>query len=194
MITASTHRAQPRRWQELWREAVTDPREPLAALDLEAFAHSQLPLGRSPSAAKAMDGREGPAKPTGGRERPPGRSPSAPEAMDGREGLAKPTGGRELPPGRSPSATDAMHGRERPQADVGGFPIRMPRSLVARMRCGDPADPLLLRELSQRGELGEVPALTPDWVGDLAASTANGVLRKYEGRALLVGEPGKTPL
>ena len=35
MITASTHRAQPRRWQELWREAVTDPRELLAALDYE---------------------------------------------------------------------------------------------------------------------------------------------------------------
>jgi len=44
------------------------------------YALPELPMGRSPSAPEAMDGREGPM----------GRSPSAPEAMDGREGLAFP--------------------------------------------------------------------------------------------------------
>jgi RNA polymerase sigma-70 factor (ECF subfamily) len=44
------------------------------------YALPELPMGRSPSAPEAMDGREGPM----------GRSPSAPEAMDGREGSAFP--------------------------------------------------------------------------------------------------------
>jgi L-lysine 2,3-aminomutase len=82
MITASTHRAQPRRWQELWREAVTDPRELLAILDLEGFADSLLgrsptatdtstsATDRSPSAATAMEGQERPAMAMDGRERP----------------------------------------------------------------------------------------------------------------------------
>jgi len=114
MITASTHRAQPRRWQELWREAVTDPRELLAALDLQAHASSLLP-----------------------------------------------------------------------QSDT-GFPLRVPRGFIARMRRGDPRDPLLLQVLPQARELVEVPGFTRDAVGDLAARTANGVLHKYDGRALLV--------
>ncbi|HET7063886.1 MAG TPA: EF-P beta-lysylation protein EpmB [Rudaea sp.] len=114
MITASTPRAQPRRWQELWREAVTDPRELLAELDLQAFASTLLP-----------------------------------------------------------------------QSDT-GFPLRVPRGFVARMRRGDPHDPLLLQVLPQVRELLEVPGFTRDAVGDLPARTANGVLHKYEGRALLV--------
>lgn len=114
MITASTLRAQPRRWQELWREAVTDPRELLAALDLQAFAETLLP-----------------------------------------------------------------------RSDT-GFPLRVPRGFIARMRRGDPNDPLLLQVLPQARELGETPGFTRDAVGDLAARAANGVLHKYEGRALLV--------
>jgi len=114
MITASTHRAQPRRWQELWREAVTDPHELLAALDLQAFADTLLP------------------------------------------------------------GSDA------------GFPLRVPRGFVARMRRGDPNDPLLLQVLPQARELDDVPGFTGDAVGDLTARTVNGVLHKYEGRALLV--------
>jgi EF-P beta-lysylation protein EpmB len=114
MITASTPRAQPRRWQELWREAVTDPRELLAELDLQALADTLL--------------------------------------------LRSDT----------------------------GFPLRVPRGFIARMRRGDPHDPLLLQVLPQARELGEVPGFTRDAVGDLAARTANGVLHKYAGRALFV--------
>ena len=114
MITASTPRAQPRRWQELWREAVSDPRELLAALDLLAFADILLP-----------------------------------------------------------------------RSDT-GFPLRVPRGFIARMRRGDPNDPLLLQVLPQARELADVPGFTSDAVGDLAARAANGVLHKYEGRALLV--------
>ena len=101
-------------WQKLWREAITDPLELLALLDLAHLADSLLP-----------------------------------------------------------------------NADT-GFALRVPRGFVARMRRGDVRDPLLLQVLPQTAELGEVPGFTRDAVGDLAARAANGVLHKYEGRALLI--------
>ncbi len=106
--------AQPRRWQRLWREAVTDPHELLRLLDLSAHAPHLLPA-----------------------------------------------------------------------ADT-GFPLRVPRGFIDRMRRGDPADPLLLQVLPQAAELGDVPGFTRDAVGDLAARAASGVLHKYDGRALLI--------
>ncbi len=106
--------AQPRRWQQIWREAVTDPVELLRLLDLSAHAADLLP-----------------------------------------------------------------------PADT-GFALRVPRGFVARMRRGDPADPLLLQVLPQAAELGEVPGFTRDAVGDLGARAANGLLHKYDGRALLI--------
>ena len=114
MITASPRIAQPRRWQELWRDAVTDPLELLAALDLAHLAGELLP------------------------------------------------------------ATDT------------GFALRVPRGFIARMRRGDPADPLLLQVLPQAAELGEAPGFAADAVGDLGARAAPGVLHKYAGRALLI--------
>lgn len=67
-----------------------------------------------------------------------------------------------------------------------GFALRVPRGFVARMRYGDPDDPLLLQVLPQARELHEVPGFIHDAVGDLAARAAKGVLHKYAGRALLV--------
>lgn len=71
-----------------------------------------------------------------------------------------------------------------------GFPLRVPRSYVARMRRGDPRDPLLLQVLPLRAELDEVSGYVADPVGDLdsraSPGAAPGVLHKYEGRALLV--------
>ncbi|RCS31051.1 EF-P beta-lysylation protein EpmB [Rhodanobacter denitrificans] len=72
-----------------------------------------------------------------------------------------------------------------PPADA-GFPLRVPRGFVARMRQGDPRDPLLLQVLPQLAELDEVPGFVTDAVGDLAAREAQGVLHKYQGRALLI--------
>lgn len=114
MITASPHRAQPRRWQQLWREAVTDPLELLDLLGLRHLADTLLPA-----------------------------------------------------------------------ADT-GFALRVPRGFVARMRRGDPADPLLLQVLPQAVELANVAGFTADAVGDLVARAASGVLHKYQGRALLI--------
>jgi EF-P beta-lysylation protein EpmB len=67
-----------------------------------------------------------------------------------------------------------------------GFALKVPRSFVARMRQGDPRDPLLLQVLPQLAELDEAPGFSDDAVGDLDAVAAHGVLHKYEGRALLI--------
>ena len=71
-------------------------------------------------------------------------------------------------------------------ADDAGFALRVPRGFVARMRHGDPLDPLLLQVLPQLAELVQVPGFGVDAVGDMAARSAQGVLHKYEGRALLI--------
>ena len=102
------------RWQQLWREAVRDPRE---LLDL---------LGLDPAALTLSD-----------------------------EAAAQ-------------------------------FPLRVPRGFIARMRRGDPDDPLLRQVLPLDAEMAPMPGFGLDAVGDTAAKAGNGVIRKYQGRALLV--------
>jgi EF-P beta-lysylation protein EpmB len=65
------------------------------------------------------------------------------------------------------------------------FPLRVPCGYVARMRRGDPHDPLLRQVLPLDEELREVPGFGDDPVGDRQAMAAPGVLHKYEGRVLL---------
>jgi len=65
------------------------------------------------------------------------------------------------------------------------FPLRVPRGFVARMRRGDPTDPLLRQVLPLAEECLAVEGFGPDPVGDLAAHKAPGVLHKYHGRVLL---------
>lgn len=62
----------------------------------------------------------------------------------------------------------------------------VPRSYVARMVPGDPADPLLRQVLPVADEHQRVEGFTADPVGDLAAEMGRGVLHKYQGRVLLV--------
>lgn len=71
-------------------------------------------------------------------------------------------------------------------AQDAGFALRVPRGFVARMRRGDPRDPLLLQVLPQLLELAEAPGFVDDAVGDLDARSAHGLLHKYQGRALLI--------
>ena len=66
------------------------------------------------------------------------------------------------------------------------FPLRVPRGFVARMRHGDPSDPLLRQVLPLDDEMRPMPGFGLDAVGDGAAKTAPGVIQKYRGRALLV--------
>ena len=66
------------------------------------------------------------------------------------------------------------------------FALRVPRGFVARMRHGDPADPLLRQVLPISDEMQVVPGFSFDAVGDGQAKKATGVIQKYRGRALLV--------
>ncbi|KRA20276.1 EF-P beta-lysylation protein EpmB [Lysobacter sp. Root604] len=66
------------------------------------------------------------------------------------------------------------------------FPLRVPRGFVARMRAGDPHDPLLRQVLPLDEELRPMPGYVLDPVGDGLAKAGDGVIRKYRGRALLV--------
>jgi len=71
-------------------------------------------------------------------------------------------------------------------AAAAAFPVRVPRAFLARMRHGDPADPLLRQVLPVREEEALAPGFSHDAVGDFAARAGAGLLHKYEGRALLV--------
>ena len=66
------------------------------------------------------------------------------------------------------------------------FPLRVPRGFVARMRPGDPFDPLLRQVLPLGVEFDAAPGYGRDPVGDLDARAGPGLLHKYAGRALLV--------
>ena len=66
------------------------------------------------------------------------------------------------------------------------FPLRVPRGYAARMRHGDPNDPLLRQVLPLDDEDRVVPGFSLDAVGDAAAKAGTGVIHKYGGRALLI--------
>ena len=73
-----------------------------------------------------------------------------------------------------------------PETLLAAFPLRVPRGFVARMRPGDPHDPLLLQVLPRADEGLQVPGYGPDPVGDLASVRTAGLLQKYRGRALVI--------
>ncbi len=72
------------------------------------------------------------------------------------------------------------------QAAARLFPMQAPGDFVARIRPGDPADPLLRQVLPQAAELESAPGFVADPLDEQTASVAPGVLHKYPGRALLI--------
>lgn len=72
------------------------------------------------------------------------------------------------------------------EAAAAQFPLRVPRGFIARMRHGDPTDPLLRQVLPLDQEMQPMPGFSLDAVGDGAAKAGHGVIRKYRGRALLI--------
>jgi EF-P beta-lysylation protein EpmB len=66
------------------------------------------------------------------------------------------------------------------------FALRVPRGFAARMRPGDPGDPLLRQVLPHDREMGVVDGFSSDPVGELASPPAEGVLHKFHGRALVM--------
>lgn len=71
----------------------------------------------------------------------------------------------------------------RPAAD---FPLKVPRTYIARMRFGDADDPLLRQVLPTASESQPTPTHEADPLREAAAGIGVGVLRKYAGRALVI--------
>ena len=66
------------------------------------------------------------------------------------------------------------------------FGLFAPRGYVARMRPGDPHDPLLRQVLPLEIEVQPTTGFSHDPVGDDAAKLRPGLLQKYHGRTLLI--------
>jgi len=72
------------------------------------------------------------------------------------------------------------------EASAGGFALLVPRPFLARIRRGDPSDPLLLQILPRAGETTAPTGYSLDPLGEAAALDGPGLLRKYQGRSLIV--------
>lgn len=76
------------------------------------------------------------------------------------------------------------------RAATGDFPLLVPRGFAARMRPGDPRDPLLLQVLPTAAEQTPAAGFTADPLDEAATLAAPGLLRKYPGRGLLLAAGG----
>jgi EF-P beta-lysylation protein EpmB len=65
------------------------------------------------------------------------------------------------------------------------FPLRVPRSFVARMRKGSLHDPLLKQVLPLKVELDAIPGYVQDPLQEMASNPVPGLLHKYHGRVLV---------
>lgn len=70
------------------------------------------------------------------------------------------------------------------------FPLKVPRSFLARMEKGNWQDPLLLQVLPQGRELEVQPGFTDDPLAEAAHNPMPGLIHKYRGRVLLVVSGG----
>lgn len=66
------------------------------------------------------------------------------------------------------------------------FPVRVPRSYVARMEKGNPHDPLLRQVLAVPEEMEAVPGFSADPLQEQDSTPVPGILHKYQGRVLLM--------
>jgi len=66
------------------------------------------------------------------------------------------------------------------------FPLLVPRGFAARMRPGDPRDPLLLQVMPTAAERVPAVGFNADPLDEAATLAAPGLLRKYPGRGLLL--------
>ncbi len=88
---------------------------------------------------------------------------------------------------RDPAELARRLGVEVAPAAAGDFPLLVPEGYLARIRPGDPADPLLLQVLPQAAELAPQPeGYSVDPLAESDCASVPGLLRKYAGRALLV--------
>ncbi|MDT8398669.1 MAG: EF-P beta-lysylation protein EpmB [Pseudomonadales bacterium] len=69
---------------------------------------------------------------------------------------------------------------------VRNFPLRVPRPYLARIKPGDPHDPLLRQVLPVTTEMLPSPGFSLDPLGESLVNPQQGLLHKYHGRALLI--------
>lgn len=70
-----------------------------------------------------------------------------------------------------------------------GFPLRVPVAFAARMRPGDPNDPLLRQVLPLLDERTAAAGYSDDPLAEASATRAPGLIHKYAHRALLIAAP-----
>lgn len=110
-------------------------------------------------------------------------------ATQARDASAAPDWRRELAEAiRHPAELYGLLGLDpgRLPAAAARFPLLVPRAFVARMRPGDPRDPLLLQVLPHAAEDDELPGWSSDPLRESEALAAPGLVRKYRGRGLLL--------
>ncbi|MDC8803568.1 EF-P beta-lysylation protein EpmB [Halomonas pacifica] len=78
-----------------------------------------------------------------------------------------------------------------PGAEAGHelFEVRVPKAYLARIRPGDPHDPLLRQVLPLGEETLEVPGYLADPLQEAEHTPAKGLIHKYAGRVLLIASP-----
>lgn len=69
---------------------------------------------------------------------------------------------------------------------IQSFPLRVPRPYLARIKPGDPRDPLLLQVLPLKAENAAHSGYSNDPLGELGVNQTPGLLHKYAGRVLLI--------
>lgn len=68
---------------------------------------------------------------------------------------------------------------------ISEFPLKVPRQFVAKMRKGDPNDPLLLQILPTFAETVEVTGFVTDPLEEKNSNPSKGIIHKYASRVLL---------
>ncbi|MFD2189317.1 EF-P beta-lysylation protein EpmB [Pistricoccus aurantiacus] len=78
-----------------------------------------------------------------------------------------------------------------PGAETGHslFEIRVPEAYLARIRPGDPHDPLLRQVLPLNAEMRQSPGYTLDPLNEAVHTPKRGLIHKYHGRVLLIASP-----
>nr|VFK15967.1 MAG: L-lysine 2,3-aminomutase [Candidatus Kentron sp. LFY] len=93
----------------------------------------------------------------------------------------------ETPPARAGEASSARQPTgQQGKTNTTPFSLLVPRGYVARMRKGDPRDPLLRQVLPIAEESAISPGYARDPLDERHALRAPGILQKYRGRVLLM--------
>jgi len=82
---------------------------------------------------------------------------------------------------------ESLH--EAAQSAARQFPLLVPRPFIARMRSGDPHDPLLRQVLPIESERSPVPGFSNDPLAEQHLGPTPGLIQKYASRVLIVAAP-----